>query len=180
MIWKFCSRPKYSVNLTASTVTTSYLMNDIETLIHESPANDLLMLGVCGWVNCLLVANDIRPLISPLQIIWRYSEDYDVFERNGHFHAPLISIWSKHRTFGRFHVIYNGQFTTDLKGTNGVFCQESPHTMQQNDISASFPIWLLRVDRKTATWFDFRDIFWVDLKYLRGTVFSLHNLCYFF
>lgn len=112
MIWKFCSRPEYSVNPTASTVTTSYLMNDIETLIHESPANDLLILGVCGWVNCLLVANDIRPLISPLQIIWRYSEDYDVFERKGHFHAPLISIWSKHQTFGRFHVtlqwaIYN-------------------------------------------------------------------------
>lgn len=121
MIWKFCSQPEYSVNPTASTVTTSYLMNDIETLIHESPANDLLMLGVCRWVNCLLVANDIRPLISPLQIIWRYSEDYDVFERKGHFHAPLISIWSKHQTFGRFHVIYNGQFTTDLKGTNGVF-----------------------------------------------------------
>ena len=121
MIWKFCSQPEYSVNPTASTVTTSYLMNDIETLIHESPANDLLMLGVCRWVNCLLVANDIRSLISPLQIIWRYSEDYDVFERNGHFHAPLISIWSKHRTFGRFHVIYNGQFTTDLKGTNGFF-----------------------------------------------------------
>lgn len=126
MIWKFCSQPEYSVNRTASTVTTNYLMNDIETLIHESPANDLLMLGVCGWVNCLLVANDIRPLISPLQIIWRYSEDYDVFERKGHFHAPLISIWSKHQTFGRFHVIYNGQFTTDLKGTNGVFLSRKP------------------------------------------------------
>lgn len=121
MIWKLCSRPEYSVNRTASTVTTSYLMNDIETLIHESPANDLVMLGVCGWVNCLLVANDIRPLISPLQIIWRYSKDYDVFERNGLFHAPLISIWSERQTFGRFHVTYNGQFTTDLKGTHGVF-----------------------------------------------------------